>query len=70
MISKTLYVCEVCHTEYADKNEAKKCEEVHKKGMNYKIVKQRFLSYKQDKSGFPVTITIQDQAGNTATYKR
>ena len=22
MISKTLYVCEVCHTEYADKNEA------------------------------------------------
>ena len=30
MKEKTLYTCEFCHTDYADKNDAKECEKNHK----------------------------------------
>ena len=30
MTEKKLYTCDICHTDYADKDKAKKCEQNHK----------------------------------------
>ena len=30
MKQKTLYTCEICHTDYSDKEDAKRCEKNHK----------------------------------------
>ena len=30
MAEKKLYTCDICHTDYADKDKAKKCEQNHK----------------------------------------
>ena len=68
MKTKTLYICEVCHTDYADKKEAERCEANHKKKLQ--IVSQRFLPYSQDRRGFPTTIEVKDETGKTVTYKR
>lgn len=64
----SLYVCEVCGTQYSDKSACARCENGHRK--NLRIVSSRYLSISQDKSGFPMTITIADKDGNTCIYKR
>ena len=30
MKTRTLYTCEICHTDYADKEKTKACEKGHK----------------------------------------
>lgn len=32
MTEKKLYTCDICHTDYANKEDAKKCEKEHIKG--------------------------------------
>lgn len=68
MKEKTLYTCECCHTDYARKADAEKCEANHKK--KFKIVHQRFLPYSLDQSGFPISIEVQDKDGRKVVYKR
>lgn len=68
MKEEVLYTCEVCHTDYADKAEAKRCEENHKKKL--KIVDSRYLARAQTLIGFPITITVQSEDGIRVTYKR
>lgn len=68
MKSKILYTCEICHTDYKNKKDAKECEDSHKKGL--KIVNQRFLPCSQDRSGFPIRIEVVDAQGNRVVYKR
>lgn len=68
MKEKVLYTCEVCRTDYANKAEAKRCEESHKRKL--KIVDSRYLTRAQDMSGFPTAITVQLEGGARATYKR
>lgn len=68
MKEKVLYTCEVCHTDYADKAEAKKCEESHKRKL--KIVDSRYLARAQTLIGFPISITVQSDDGIRVTYKR
>ena len=68
MKTKTLYTCEVCHTDYADKKEAERCEANHKKKLQ--IVSQRFLPYSQDASGFPISIEVEAEGGKRVTYKK
>lgn len=67
MKEKVLYTCEVCHTDYADKAEAKRCEESHEKKL--KIVDSRYLARAQTLIGFPITITVQSEDGIRVTYK-
>ena len=62
------YICETCGTEYADKEQAQRCEKNHKK--IDRIVESRYLSYSQDQTGLPQTITVQMSDGKKATYKR
>lgn len=64
------YICEVCGTQYADKEQAEKCESNHKKDL--KIANARYLPITSDASGLPTTITIEYKEGKytrTATYK-
>lgn len=68
MKEKVLYTCEVCHTDYADKVEAKRCEESHERKL--KIVDLRYLARAQTLIGFPITITVQSEDGIRVTYKR
>ena len=68
MKEKTLYTCEKCHTDYANKKDAETCEANHSKKL--KIITQHCLPYSLDKSGFPIMIEVQDDKGNKAIYKR
>lgn len=62
-----LYVCEVCGTQYAEKEKCVQCEKRHKR--NLSIVGTRYLSYTQDKTGMPVTIEVS-AGGEVFRYKR
>ena len=68
MKEKVLYTCEVCHTDYANKVEAKRCEESHERKL--KIVDSRYLARAQTLIGFPITITVQSEDGIRVTYKK
>ena len=69
MKEKMLYVCEICHTEYAKQSDAEACESSHKTKL--KITDCRYLSYRSSHSGFPVSIKVTDKdTGETVVYKR
>ena len=63
-----LYECQHCHTRYASRLDAEKCESNHKKPK--KITNRRYLSYSQCQTGYPVTITVMFEDGSTGVYKR
>ena len=63
-----LYLCEHCGTQYKNKTEAKKCEDSHKTKL--KIKGMKFVSYKNNHTGFPKSIEIEDEKGNIISYKR
>ena len=63
-----LFICECCGTQYKDKIEAKKCEDSHKTKLKIKSLK--FVNYKNDNTGFPKSIEIEDEKGNIISYKR
>lgn len=54
---KTMYTCEVCGTNYEDKNKAEGCEKTHKVGLE--IERADYLPYNSrdnDFKGFPLRI--------------
>ena len=62
------FQCEVCGTQYKNKEDCQKCEKQHQKELY--IVKSRYLPFAQDKSGMPISITITGPDGRHYTYKR
>ena len=68
MKKKILYVCDYCHTQYKDEITAQVCERNHKQKL--KIVGTRYLPATQGGSELPVTITVENEFGNQAIYKR
>ncbi|MSS13664.1 hypothetical protein [Porcincola intestinalis] len=81
MKETTVYVCEICKTRYANRQEAEKCEAAHIKPK--KLTKSmKFHPYKSGKdptftryeayqvSQYPDWIDIEMQDGNTVRYKR
>lgn len=62
------YQCEVCHTEYAKKEDAMHCEKNHKVPQN--ITSARHLPIGQNGTGYPITITVRMSDGQEVTYKR
>ena len=62
MKERKLYMCEVCGVEYADKNEAIKCETGHKRGL--KIVKSYYKGINCVSSGFPTKIWVCSENGS------
>ncbi len=67
---KTLhkFQCEVCHTEYAKKEDCQKCEKGHKKAGG--IYGTRYVSIGQSGSGYPISVDIRFDNGEIITYKR
>ena len=63
-----LYQCEVCNTQFNNKEDCAKGEKRHQKELY--IVKARYLPYTQDGSGMPTTITLIGPDGRHYTYKR
>lgn len=61
-----LYTCEICNTNYSDKNKCKECEKNHK--MPVKIEKCKYLSYKSNVTGLPTKITVMFDNGESKTY--
>ncbi len=62
------FQCEVCHTEYAKKEDCQNCEEGHKKVEG--ICSTRYVSIRQNGSGYPVSVDIEFDNGEVITYKR
>lgn len=63
-----LYVCEVCGTQYADRANAKVCEKSHK--VPQRISGCKYLSRKQDQSGYPQKISVIFDDGKSVDYRR
>lgn len=64
-----LYVCEICGTQYSDQRKCVQCEKSHMQDLI--ITGARYLSYAQDASGMPATITVTNgEDGKSYTYKR
>lgn len=63
MKAKTLYTCEICLTDYAEKADAIKCEREHKK---YECVKDfRYQAH----SPYPTKVEVKFADGMTHWYK-
>jgi len=58
MVEKKLYTCEICNTDYADKEKAKRCEENHKLLKDAKIVGV-YKSYNSIPDGIPCKIHVR-----------
>ena len=68
---KTMCTCEVCGTNYEDKNKAEGCENSHKVGLE--IERADYLPYNSrdnDFKGFPLRIWLRAKDGTCAVYKR
>ena len=61
------YICEICGTEYAEKQKCIDCEKSHKKAVE--IVRMRFLSKMQNQKGYPISVDIKMDDGKIVTYK-
>lgn len=62
------YICELCGTEYKEKETCARCEKGHKKPTG--ISGADFVSIKSDGSGYPARVHIIMDNGETITYKR
>ena len=62
------YICEVCGTEYNEKLKATNCEKSHKKPIE--ITRANYVSVSNDRTGYPMRITVKMSDGSEHTYKR
>lgn len=60
------YICEICGTEYNDKNKASDCERSHKTPTE--ITDMRYLSKSQNLKGYPHKIEIKFADGSKKWY--
>lgn len=63
-----LFVCELCGTQYADKQKAKDCEANHK--IPEKIESCRYNSKNQNEKGYPLSVSIRFKNGEVVQYRR
>lgn len=62
------YICELCGTEYNEKEKCERCEKGHKRPTG--IVGANFTPITSDGSGYPAKVHILMNNGETITYKR
>lgn len=62
------YICEVCGTEYNDKEKCADCESGHHKPLE--ISGANWVSMRNNGSGYPTKIHVKMSNGETITYKR
>lgn len=64
----TLYACEHCGYQYANKLDAQNCEKNHKTPISIK--RSNYQNIGVDKTGYPSKVDIVFLDGSTITYKR
>lgn len=64
----TRYLCEICGTEYGDKEKAAACEKTHLRPKE--IIGLAYHPHTTDSSGCPITIDVKMTDGNVRRYKR
>ena len=64
----SLYVCEVCGTQFKDKMMAKNCESSHK--VPTKISGCKYLPKSQNEKGYPQNISVLFEDGEVVKYHR
>ena len=70
MTEKKLYTCDICHTDYADKDKAKKCEQNHKLLAKATIIGE-YKSMNSITNGIPNKIKVKFSGSNEwFDYKR
>lgn len=70
MTEKKLYTCDICHTDYADKDKAKKCEQNHKLLEKATIIGE-YKSMNSIANGIPNKIRVKFSGGDEwFDYKR
>lgn len=62
------YICEICGTEYNEKEKCMDCEKGHIKPVS--INGARYLSINNNHNGYPVAINVEMSNGEIITYKR
>ena len=62
------YICEICGTEYKEKNSATICEKGH--CCPVKIDNCRYIPIKNYAKGYPIEITVKMSDGSIQKYKR
>ena len=77
MKARTMYTCEICHTDYADKENAQKCEKSHVKPMSiwknikyHSIYNGRDPIFRCSDTNYPDWIDVQFENGKTVRYKK
>ena len=71
MRTKITYICEICHTEYADKEKASRCEGSHVPLKELKFVGAKYFPMRMNTGaqGWPSKITLQASDGSTREYR-
>ena len=67
MKSKTLFTCEICNTDYAEKETAKKCEKSHITEVNGS--KMFFKPINMGCGSYPYKIEVEFSDGKKITYR-
>lgn len=62
------YICEICATEYKEKQKCQQCEKSHCKVLE--IVKAKYISFNNNVKGYPVSIAVKMSDGTEQIYKR
>lgn len=62
------YVCDICGSQYSSKAECEFCEKDHKSPV--KIVLSKYVKTPENRSGYPVSVTVLFDNGATVIYKR
>lgn len=61
------YQCEICGTQYAEKNRAKECEKAHAKPLTVTPVRYNALL---NDGTYPPIVNVQFSDGTTLRYRR
>ena len=62
------FICDICGTEYKDKNACSECERGHYRPLE--ISGAKFVSMKSNRSGYPTQVRIKMSNGEIITYKK
>lgn len=64
----TVYRCEICGTDYNDRDQAERCEEYHKTDLVIEKVEYKPCDWVNH--GFPDTVILKSKDGKTAIYRQ
>lgn len=61
------FACDICHTEYRERERCAECEESHRKPV--RIFGSHYVAQDKNLLGYPISIDVEFENGNIKTYK-